>query len=851
MRLLWIFLSGRYWREHLSAAVLCVLGVALGIAVFVSVQIANHSVLRAFRTTLEAVAGRANLQIVGSSDGLDERVFPQVAHTPGVLAAAPRLEEYALWDREPTETLLVLGVDLLREPEFRAYDFTAEGLTTEAALKLLLDPHTLALSTSFAAEYHLQVGDTLHLQTGTRTLPFEICALFHTAPLSQAMSGRVAVMDIATAQEAFGRLGRLDSIDLIVPEEEVEAVARRLRAFLPPETTVQRPRRRSEQVAKMLGAFRLNLTALSCLAIFVGMFLVYNSVAIAVLRRRRAIGIVRSLGVQRRLVLALFLLEAGLFGFGGSLLGLGLGILLARYTLAAVARTVSALYLTVVAEELVLPPGRLIGAMALGVLTALVAGWLPAWEAATVPPREALQMGTVHQRVRLRLRHFVGWGGTLLLLAGMLCLPPVTARWKYSGFAAALLILSSFAFLTPPATVVLQRLLQPLLGLLGGVEGRLAGRNLVAALRRTTVVIAALMVSLAMLLGLAVMIRSFRYTVDLWIRQTALADLYLSPGTGFAAGTGRHLPGEVVEAVRALPEVKYADTLRGVRFEWEGQPVFLAAVEVGDLAHTDRFLFRHGNRAEIARRFAEGELIVSESFARKHRAWEGQYVALPTPAGKRKFRLAAVCYDYSSDAGIVYLHRQVFTRLWQDEHVDGLALRLRADASPEEVAAKIRRLFAGRHELLITSNRELRAEVLRIFDQTFAITYALQFIALVVAVLGIVDTLLALILERGRDLGLLRALGASPAQIRRITLWEAGLIGGLSYLIGLGCGILLAAVLILVINRQFFGWTILFTWPGEVFVRSFLLVILAALGAGLFPAHLAARRPPAEALRME
>jgi putative ABC transport system permease protein len=846
------WISLRHLRDEPGRTLLTLFGVALGVAVFLAIRLANASALASFSATVDAVAGRANLQVAGGSGGFDEHLFLRVRGLPGVQAAAPVVQIAAPAPDLGGETLLVLGLDFFSEAGFGRAD---AGDTSGAALPwldFLAAPRAIAVTRSLARRHHLRLGSPLRLIAGSRPVTFHVRAILQSEELEQAFGGNLVVMDIGVAQDAFNRLRRLDRIDLLVPETERAAVMRRLAATLPSDLRVMRPESRGEAVANMLAAFQLNLAALSFIALFVSLFLVFNALSMSVIKRRQEIGILRSLGVGRRDVLRLFLMEAVFFGAAGALLGVGLGILLARGALGAVSQTISQLYVLVEARTLRLSPAVVAQGAAVGFGAAALAALIPAREAARTPVGVTLRQGALIELRPVALGPWSAAGALLLVLAAAAAAAGLLWHQPLWGFVSAGGVLAGFSALTPAATVALSGALEAPLHRLFGAEGRLAVRYLTASLARTGVIVASLMVAMAMLIGLSVMVSSFRDTVDTWVNQTIKADLYVEPAGRQISGAAAVLPGEVIETARRLPGVADIDTYHGVTISFRGGQVWLASVHLEVLGEHSRLLFRHGASQEILRRArAEAGAVVTESFSRRFDVHAGDTIRLETPDGARPLRIYGVFYDYATDQGAILMDHELYRRWFHDPILNSMALYLKPGVDPNAVRAELLRRLGGRYALTATPNQGLRRHVLQVFDQTFRITYALQAIAVLVAALGIVNTLTALILQRGREIGILRAVGALRSQVRRIVLIEAGLIGLCGYVIGALCGLVLAALLVFVINRQFFGWSIRMVLDPWIFLQAFALVAVTSLLAGLWPARHAAGRAPAEAMRLD
>lgn len=862
----WITL--RHLHRDWGRTLLTLLGVAVGVAVFVSVRLANTSAMASFSDTVDAIAGSANLQITADSEGFDERIFPAVRSTPGVLAAAPIVQLYTRArpgaPPEPSagseeddgpyrETLLFMGVDLLLETPFARYTQAGEGQNTGAALTLLADPTGIAITETLAKRHGLTLGDTLTVLSTGRPVGLTVRYVLESEELQHALGGNVVLMDIGSLQEVFKRYGKLDRIDLLVDPAQREAVTERIKRLLPPQASVGQPQARTRQVENMVSAFELSLTALSSIALFVSMFLVFNTVALSVLRRRREIGLLRSLGVTRRQILTLFLIEALFVGITGSLLGLGLGTVMARFTLQAVSQTLTTLYLVANTATLHYDPATYAVGFALGVTVALLAAMAPAMEASRTAPAMTLRQGMLLEGTPVSIARWTAVGAGCVFVAAMVAVWTVTERNPWGGFFSAFLTLCGFSLLAPAFTLICERLGDRVLRYPTGVAGRLGSRYLREAVARTSVVVAALMVAVGMMVGMSIMVGSFRNTVDLWITQSIRGDLYAQPIGRRAGGAVTAIPPDVITEIRAIPGVAAVDTYRGVLITYNDRIAFVLALSFEVQRDFGRLQFMDGRAAPtvLSQALERKGVAVTESFAYRHRVAVGDSVTLNPPSGIVRLPVVGVYYDYSTDAGSVLMDYRLFEQLWQTDRTESMALYLAPGATQEDVRHRLLTIASDRIQLNVIPNQDIRRQALIVFDQTFRITYALQAIAIAVAILGVVTTLTALILQRGREIGVLRALGAVRRQVRTMVLVESGLIGLLGAVMGSLCGVALAVLLIHVINKQFFGWSIRMTIEPGIFFQAFGLMIGTALLAGLAPARLAVKRAAAAAMRLE
>jgi putative ABC transport system permease protein len=861
------FVLRHLWQEK-ARTLTTIAGVALGIAVVVAIQLTNVSSVRGFETALDTVAGRTSVEVVAAGAGVDELRLPDLGWLREFGAMSPVIEgDMALITAEAspesagrprTEAVRVLGVDILRDLPFRDYrliEFEAvrtpvgaaadgSAVTVAQFLELLTASDAIVISEKLARRQGVELGGSLRLMAGDRIQTYVVRGLLKDEGPARVLDGNFVLMDIAAAQAAFDRFGRLDRVDvLLAPGRDVASDLAAIASRLPPGLSAQRPSRRGEQVEQMLAAFHMNLTALSWIALIVGLFLVYNTVTISVIARREEIGTLRALGVTRRQVVALFLGEAAALALVGIAAGLGLARVLADLSVSMTAATVSTLYIAAAA----VPPDMSLGhaalAVGIGLPLALLAAALPAAEASRVPPTAAMRGHDIMEtRFRLRRRHLFLPVLLLGAAAGLATMGPLHGRPVF-GYAAALVTVFGGALFVPAILFVTAKTSRTLMRRRFGVAGLLAHANLASSIPRLSISVAALAVSLSMMVAIAVMIGSFRDTVSYWVGQTLQADLFVSPGVRPRPGVEHTLSPPVVDAVRWHPAVRAADAFRNMDLVYEGNLVVLGSGDFDMVLRFGSLLFKDPRDGRAALRGAIGRdsVVMSETFANRYGKRRGETVMLPTPAGVRPFVVAAIYFDYTSDRGVLVMDHGTFRRHFGDLPPTGMTAYLDERADPESVRGEILARLGEGHRAFIYTNRSLRTEVLRIFDSTFSITYALEIIAIFVAMLGVAGTLLTLVLERRRELVMLRLVGASQRHVRRIVVLEAVLIGAASQGVGLGVGFALSLLLIYVINVQSFGWTIQFHVPWAFLVQSSVAVLVATAVAGFFPARRAAR----------
>ncbi len=825
-------------RERARTA-LTILAVALGVAVVVAIDLAGEASTSSFRSSIETLQGPATYEIhqVG---GIPEAVFGELARLPGPLRFSARIEGFATV-REKGQRVPVFGVDLIGDPLLsERSDLPTPTLSSVA------DRRAIWVTPALGAA----AGEQIQLLVNDRTETFTVSGVLPDSEVQGGPVGSLVVMDLALAQRVLGRVGRLDRI--YVHDAEDLDRSESIRQHLPPTAVLSAAGVRSQQSREMLRAFRWNVRVLSYIALIVGAFLIYNTVSVSVVRRRPQIGIVRALGASQSMVRTAFLAEGCLLGAAGAALGLPLGRALAIGAVEAMGRTVQALYVSSAPGDISIRP--LTGALAtcVGIGIALAASWWPAREAATATPSEAMA------RARLEYDATTARGkwawralGCAAVSAG-LCLLPAWERVPFAGYAGALGLVASAAMLTPQISATCLKAAGRLFALPFGVAGMLGARSLAASLARTSVIVAALSIATAMMISVGIMVGSFRETVDQWMEQELQADLYVGPEGVDVSRDGATLSAAVVSKIEGSRHVAAVDRFRTYAISYSGLPATLASRDIGVHAARSESRFLEGPAPEeIWEQVATSEsLIVSEPFSRKHDVHVGDTIELPIGSSRVGFRVAAVNYSYGREEGLLMCDRSILLRYLPDPEPSSIAVYLNPGADIAQAHTEIARSVAT-HDVQIVRNREVRERSLVVFDRTFAIAYALEAVAIVVAILGMAGALLTLVLDRRAELGVLRVLGATKAQVRSLVLAQSGMLGLVSNLVGCMLGGALSVVLIKVINKQSFGWTIQFHWPVGFLLAALTAVYGASLVAGVYPARIAAARDPIEVLHEE
>ncbi|HLL52574.1 MAG TPA: FtsX-like permease family protein [Myxococcaceae bacterium] len=854
MRHLLRLISLRHLAQSPLRSVLTVLGVAVGVATMVGVTAINRSVLDAFRSTVDVVAGKTDLTVTGSLAGFDEGVLEQVRAVPGVTHVASGLAEFAPVVGSRGESLYIIGLDFLDDGFFRnitGLDRDVRRLADD--LEFLNSTDRLLVSERFAREHGLKTGDSFELVTTHGAQRFYIHGLLEESGPIKAFGGSVGVMFLPSAQAAFGRGPRIDRVDVAVdPKADFEAVKAGISKAVGPGLDVERPSRRGATVEKMVLSFQMGLNLGSGIALMVGVFLVYNTVSIGVAQRRREIGALRALGTTRAKIRALFTLEAVVMGLIGTGLGLPLGVVVGRGALSVVSQSISSLYVQVNARDVNVRPLELGLGILLGVGGSAIAALWPSSRASRVQPVEALRRDLFSGQDVAKVRSWpVALGvGSLALVLPFCLLPPVMENLPLGGYLAVFLTIFGLTLVSPVVLRWLRRVYSPPGEWLLGISGRLAADNFARAPGRTAVPVSALAIGVAMTVCIASFIGSFQASADKWVEQSVPADLFITSSAKVGGVQNQSLAPGLGDELARLPGVSDVDRVRVFSHDVLGLRVMIISVDPEIPARKGRAVLLEG-RAPTREERLSGHVTISENLSKRRDLHAGSTFQMATPTGLRTYTVAAVALDYTSDQGSIFMAREVFIAHFGDEQVDTFELYLTDLSKAEELRRSITERWGKQYNLYVLTNGELREEAKNLVEGAFSITYAMQAVAVLLALLGVINTLLAAVLDRTREVGLLRAVGAGRGHVIRLFTAEACLMGLTGGVLGVGMGTVMGLILIHVIGDQATGWTFPLVFPWKIAVQMVTVSTVCAILAGLYPARRAASLDVVEALAYE
>ncbi len=797
--------------------ILAIISIAAGVAVVVGVDVANTSAMAEFDRAGRVMDGAATHRLTGGTRNLDETVYQQVRVAAGIMGAAPVIRGEVLipGDDEPW---ILMGIDPLSDFRFRSFRLGQEA--SDAAFQ---GDDWQAWPLYASGELVQRAGAAVSLTHNGQQQTFNLLGSLEVPAESDT---RLLITDIAWSQDFLGLKGRISYVDLKIDQNELD----RLTALLPDDVRLFDLAIHQGAQEDMSRAFRINLTALSLLALVVAMFLVYSAISFQVVRRQQLFGQLGVLGVSGKVIAAVLLGELILLGLMGSALGIVLGRLLAEFLTALVTGTISALY-----HQLDTPAPALSGmtmakALLVGIPATVFSGLFPVVAAGRRDTLELLRGFAMGQEFQ-RLSRFLP-----IISAGLVVMAGSMILWSSNGlvvpFAGLFLLIIALSLLGPWLLYLASSLAHCIRDSRGNLIPKMALGNASRHLGRTGVAVSALTVAVSATLGVELMIQSFRYSVVDWLNHYLRADIYLSA----EGSTGEVLPPEFVGALNDLPQLQHLSTGRRVTLSDIQGPITVFALDVPREGFDGFKMIQRSSGDTWPQFHHEGQVLISEPLARRRQLQPGDRIELPTDRGVEAFNIAAIYRDYSSDRGLVTMDWRTWERYFDDPGKVSAALYLQPESDVESVMAVVRALPGAPADFFMRSNRGLKDASLKVFDQTFRITAVLRWLAMVVAVVGIFSALMALLLDRRREFSLLSAVGLSRLQISGLLILESGLAGLIAGLVAVPLGMLLSLTLIRVINVRSFGWSMESLVDWNLAWQSILLAVCAAMAAAVIPA---------------
>ena len=848
--------SIRHMAKFPVRTIIVLLGISLGASVFTSVRLSMNASLASFNQSMDKITGVADRVISRPGDRVPESLVAPLLKLPFVKSASPVLFSYVqplIADKSP---FFLIGFDPILDRPFRKWQIRTDASSDPGVwLDLMQIPYSIFAGSPLLDDLEIKVGDRLNIEHVGNPSEFVVLDALSSEGLALVEGGKIAITDIATFQEFTGIRGEVDRIDLLFNSTVSEKEMDQIRRILPDGVILGMPNEDRISGVRMISAYRLNLSVLSFVSLFVGMFLVYSLVALNAASRRKELAILRSIGASAKLIFFIFIAEGGFFGLAGWLLGIPISSLLAGYMLTGVSETISTLFVRVSVEILTLNTFEILVSLFMTILVCVVAALQPAWEAMKVSPKEAMDLGEPERKSGNSSKYLAISGIILIIVVWPLSKISPPENFPYPGYLATFLLFLGFSMLSPWCLQFMGKISGRVLLSIGKEPAWLAGRYVRAGGMRTAISVGALITAVALFSALVIMVHSFRKTVELWAYQTVTGDIFIRSKMSDINRYKDPLPENVKDFFRkndASMDMDM-DIYRRLYLHYGNDLYQFEALNWDVYLHYGRFFWTEGDMKAGLQRLKNGEgVLVSEVFANRTGLGAGKLFQTSIRGSWFELPIIGVVRDYRTQGGVVYYSLKHYQAKTGDLNWGGVRLFFRdRENDLEESILKMRNriIECCGDSVQVTIGNQLREAILKIFDETFAITTVLLLIALVVASLGITSTLTVSVLERSRELNTIFAVGGSYGQIRAMIFWEAFLIVLTGEFLGILCGITLSYLLVFVVNKQSFGWTFLHSIDLQTLAFSYPLIILTALAAAIPAIKMVFSQQPANLLR--
>jgi putative ABC transport system permease protein len=828
--------------------ILLIIGILLGVAVVIAIDYANESSKKAISLSTQSITGKATHQILASGSGIPEEYFADMVRNGVFNEASPVIEGYVNVSEFDQQAILILGIDPLLDFPFRQYYGDDDGQLNQL-ISIISESNTGIIAQDLADEFVIQLGDVINYIFEGKPGKLKIVGFISTdEPIARESLKGMIIVDISTAQTAFNKTGTLDRIELIINQPNEESI---VKSQLPSGLVIRSTNDQNQQLSNMVGAFQLNLTALSLLALVVGGFLIYNTMTFSVIQRRELIGLYRSIGFYRSEIFFMIIFEALVIGFIGTIFGVLVGIALGRETVNLILQTINDLYYVTTVKSVSIPTVSVIKGILLGIFATILVSIPPAIEATQVTPRSAKIRSGYEDKVRKNLI-FISFFGVLLFIVSYYLLYSPYFQNLWWAFGATLLVVIGFSILAALGLYlilpILSKILKKYIGLIPGM----AARELYRSLSRTAVAVSSLMVAVSVTIGMAMMINSFRYTVSIWLRETLAGDIYISVPNQFTNRSSAYIDQESVRAIYEYPDINKIDTLLSTSGISDFGDLQINVITNDEIAY-ERIFTKTGAPIEnIWNNLLLEKILIAEPLANRFDLDINDLLPIETPAGKVSFEIIGIFSDYTTSQGYIMMPRSVFEKYWKNEEITAISINLDKDKNVNDAVQEIKsRVGQNNQQLLVRSNQSLRDDVMVVFDRTFAITNALRFIATMVSFIGILSATLIILLDRKREFGMLKAIGFRQKELNQLVLTETGLIGFFAGIFAIPTGIVISLILVYVINLRSFGWTIQFYLDFWSISQGVIIAMVAAFIAAIYPLYRLNKLKPIQVIRDE
>jgi putative ABC transport system permease protein len=854
-------ISFKHIKLQKAQAFMALSGICLGVAAMVSIGTVNRSVLNSFEDSIYRITGRAVLQITGAESGFPEELLDKVQNVAGVEYAVPVIETNAKFSGGKERSLMILGIDILQDSQIRDYSLRDETAEIPDPLLFLARSDSILLTRALAEREGISIDQQIQLQTVQGIKTFRVRGLLDPQGPEKASGGDIAVMDIYAAQLAFCKEKRIDRIDVsIVRGENIDVVKDRIRTALPEGYSVDTPAGRTKQIEILMTRFRKSISFISFMGMFVGMYLIYNAVSISVVQRRKEMGILRAIGATRGEIIRLFLGETFVISALGSLLGVGLGIIFAKLSIGVVAQSLTDIYMRTTVSELAPSWGNVVADVLISVIASLAAAAFPALSTTRITPISAIrflphmQDGNLLSRKIKIASGFLVLSSFLILAAYKIAGPSSVIRNTATIYWSMVFLLLGISLSTPVLLKQIITVFHRFISSRLGAGGRLAGLNLQKNISRNAVAVAAIFYSITLFVSSASMIYSTRIAMLDYSDGLMHGDILITSGHPLAVGGAPNIPmpGETKKRIENMQGVLSAEAFRRVYINYSGRRILLNSFDTAGWMAYNQLTMAEGRREDMLKLLpGQDNIVVNETIAVREHIKPGDSIILPTPRGPVRFGVAAIVVDYSADSGVVWIDTGTYQLHWLDTSVDMFSVRVKPNENISAVREAVLDHLGKGRKVFGLSGKEFKEQIRTMVGRSFLVIDAVNVITMIIAGFGIIVTLLASVLERTREIGILRSIGMLRNQISGLVIIESLMLGVAGGILGSAAGALVGWMNLEGFIRLDYGASV--TYHIHYGSIGWALVISSGLSAlgGLYPARRAAKTNIVEALAYE
>ncbi len=849
----------RYLKKHSLKSILSIFGVSLGIAVFIAIRIASFTAQKAMKNLILSISPNVDLQISKNRKGFNELYYPKIKKVKGIknifaiVSTKTRMTKTDNLKLKKPIPVIILGYDLLKT-NIKINNMQSKGLNRSKIAKLFSSPNQLIVTERFIKTHKIKTSN-INIITAKGEVKFNIFDVIKNKKNPLYKYSNLIAMDFFSAQYYFNKENSIDKIDIVLNNNSsAKQVKNNLTKILGKDFKIKDLKKDLPYSGKLYKSFNLNLTIASMIALLVGMYLIFNTINSSIIQQRKEIGILRALGATKIDILFLFSLEGIVIGAIGSIIGLGLGWLLAHLSVDAFTSKMTSYYTINNVKDISFHPSLMAIGIAIGITISFLSSLIPAMSALRISPIESIRFVSYEHSKILNIKTISIIGIVFLFLAYISSqLKPVYGIPLF-GFLANFLIILGISLLSPLVIKVLAWLLKSILFKINKIEMAIANENLLRNTNRNSITVSTLMISIALIINIFTLIESYHYSIDRWFNQVNNADFSILSGSSYPEGDLYPMTENRINSIKHLNSIKNIDYYRFYTISYNNNPLVIHSFRMKVAKeHANYTFIKYSKNRNISFDLLKNHngVFISNSFALSNSIDIGDFIKLKTNKKYHNFKVVGILANYIYDKDIISMDRNTFKRFWNDKQVDIFKIYLKKNINVNQFSKELYKTIDNPEGLLFSSQNDFKNEITNAIDNTFTVFHALELITIMIAMMGITNALLSSIIERKREIAILRTIGATKKQIKSMIITEGGLIGIIGTLMGLISGILISIITVFIINKQTVGWHLEYSLPGYILLCVIIGAIILSVISAYYPAISTFKIKIKEALKYE